>query len=108
MKIIRSILPFVLMSAMANANAGFASDQDQDGIPDRRDACPSNSFQELSRGVSSDGCPLHSDTDGIPDYRDQCPDTPRGVKINDRGCTLNVHLNVDNHVFKRRGLINIH
>lgn len=27
-----------------------------------------------------------SDGDGVPDSRDQCPDTPKGAKVDDRGC----------------------
>jgi len=42
------------------------------------------------RGVKVDekGCPLDSDGDGVPDYRDECPDTPQGVKVDEKGCPL--------------------
>jgi len=42
------------------------------------------------RGVKVDarGCPLDTDGDGVPDYLDQCPDTPRGVKVDKQGCPL--------------------
>ena len=36
--------------------------------------------------VDARGCELDSDGDRVPDSRDQCPDTPRGVKVDARGC----------------------
>ena len=100
-----AILPLLILSS---AHAGNLADRDRDGIPDLVDQCPANSFEELSRGVSNNGCPLQSDADGIPDYRDRCPNTPRGVKTNSRGCPVTGNLNVDYHVFNSRSLINIH
>jgi hypothetical protein len=38
--------------------------------------------------VDSRGCPLDSDGDGIPDYLDKCPDTPKGVEVDCDGCPL--------------------
>lgn len=29
-----------------------------------------------------------SDGDGVPDSKDECPDTPRGVKVDEKGCPL--------------------
>jgi OOP family OmpA-OmpF porin len=42
------------------------------------------------RGVKVDarGCPLDSDGDGVPDHLDQCPDTPKGVKVDKQGCPI--------------------
>jgi len=42
------------------------------------------------RGVKVDarGCPLDSDGDGVPDNLDKCPDTPKGVKVDTQGCPL--------------------
>jgi OOP family OmpA-OmpF porin len=42
------------------------------------------------KGVKVDkkGCPIDSDGDGIPDYLDKCPDTPKGVKVDKVGCPL--------------------
>jgi OmpA-OmpF porin, OOP family len=42
------------------------------------------------RGVKVDkrGCPLDTDGDGVPDYLDKCPNTPKGVKVDERGCPL--------------------
>jgi OOP family OmpA-OmpF porin len=31
---------------------------------------------------------IDSDGDGVPDERDDCPDTPRGLKVDERGCHL--------------------
>jgi len=45
---------------------------------------------DTPKGVKVDakGCPLDSDGDGVPDYLDQCPDTPKGVKVDAKGCPL--------------------
>jgi OOP family OmpA-OmpF porin len=42
------------------------------------------------KGVKVDarGCPLDSDGDGVPDYLDKCPGTPKGVKVDKAGCPL--------------------
>ncbi len=36
--------------------------------------------------VNKKGCPLDSDHDGVPDYKDKCPGTPRGATVDARGC----------------------
>jgi len=38
--------------------------------------------------VDSKGCPLDSDGDGVYDYLDQCPNTPAGVNVDSKGCPL--------------------
>jgi OOP family OmpA-OmpF porin len=38
--------------------------------------------------VNAKGCPLDSDGDGVYDYLDKCPNTPRGVTVDARGCPL--------------------
>jgi outer membrane protein OmpA-like peptidoglycan-associated protein/opacity protein-like surface antigen len=45
---------------------------------------------DTPRGVKVDarGCPLDSDGDGVPDYLDRCPDTPTGAKVDAQGCPL--------------------
>jgi outer membrane protein OmpA-like peptidoglycan-associated protein len=49
---------------------GCPEDNDGDGVPDKKDACP------MSPGpVENDGCP-DRDGDGIGDAEDQCPDRP--------------------------------
>lgn len=46
---------------------GCPEDNDRDGIPDRKDACP------MAAGtVATDGCP-DTDEDGLADADDQCP-----------------------------------
>ena len=42
------------------------------------------------KGVKVDarGCPLDSDNDGVPDYLDQCPGTPPGLKVDASGCEI--------------------
>jgi OOP family OmpA-OmpF porin len=38
--------------------------------------------------VDARGCELDSDGDGVIDRLDQCPDTPRGARVDARGCEL--------------------
>ncbi|MCF8119696.1 MAG: OmpA family protein [Deltaproteobacteria bacterium] len=38
--------------------------------------------------VDERGCSLDSDGDGVPDYLDECPGTPQGVEVDPRGCPL--------------------
>lgn len=38
--------------------------------------------------VDAKGCPLDSDGDGVYDYLDECPGTPRGVEVDPVGCPL--------------------
>ncbi len=42
------------------------------------------------RGVKVDakGCPIDSDGDGVPDHLDKCPDTPRGMRVDSEGCPI--------------------
>jgi outer membrane protein OmpA-like peptidoglycan-associated protein len=37
--------------------------------------------------VDKRGCPLDADGDGVADGLDKCPDTPKGVKVSADGCT---------------------
>jgi OOP family OmpA-OmpF porin len=52
--------------------------------------------------VDSVGCPLDSDGDGVPDYLDQCPGTPKGAKVDSRGCWVlrNLHFDLDKSEIK--------
>jgi len=47
-----------------------------------------NIFLEKAPAPLPVGARLDSDGDGVPDDLDQCPDTPRGVKVDARGCPL--------------------
>lgn len=44
--------------------------------------------QNTPRGARVDkrGCPLDADGDGVADGLDKCPDTPKGAKVNADGC----------------------
>lgn len=57
-------------------------DTDKDGIADKDDACP-----EIAGLASLKGCP-DTDGDGIADKDDKCPDTPKGYKVDAKGCPL--------------------
>src|SRR6266568_4192457 len=63
--------------------SGPAPDQDHDGVPDRRDACPDT---PVGATVDARGCPTDSDRDGVYDGLDQCPGTPAGAHVNAKGC----------------------
>ena len=43
---------------------------------------------DTPKGVKVDerGCPLDTDGDGVPDYLDECPGTPKGVEVDEKGC----------------------
>jgi OmpA-OmpF porin, OOP family len=91
---------------------GCPLDTDGDGVPDYRDKCP-----DTPKGCKVDekGCPLDTDGDGIidcqddcptaaglkefkgcpdtdgdgvPDKNDECPGTPKGCKVDSKGCPL--------------------
>jgi len=54
-------------------------DGDGDGIPDRRDACPTEP-EDLDGFQDEDGCPdLDNDQDGIPDHLDGAPLDPEDM-----------------------------
>ena len=61
------------------AIGGESSDIDKDGIPNKKDKCPTvpedkDGFEDL------DGCPdLDNDKDGIPDLKDKCPNVPEDL-----------------------------
>src|SRR5437870_2848665 len=63
--------------------SGPAPDQDHDGVPDRRDACPDT---PVGATVDARGCPTDSDRDGVYDGLDQCPGTPAGAPVNPSAC----------------------
>jgi outer membrane protein OmpA-like peptidoglycan-associated protein len=64
------------------------SDSDRDGIPDSKDACPSQP-EDMDGFEDDDGCPdLDNDQDGIPDLQDKCPDLAEDIDgfQDDDGC----------------------
>jgi OOP family OmpA-OmpF porin len=103
-------IPAMLMLLLFSLScyAELRTDADRDGIPDAKDLCPNNSFEELSKGVEKTGCPIHSDADGVPDYKDFCPDTPKGVRINHAGCAINLHSKASLHIFNKQAFNNFH
>ena len=55
------------------------NDDDGDGIPDGKDACPDQA-EDFDGFADQDGCPdLDNDQDGVPDARDLAPDLPEDV-----------------------------
>ena len=62
-------------------NLGNSKDEDGDGIPDKKDTCPST---PPNIPVDKNGCPLDKDGDGIADYLDSCPDSKGSTSLN--GC----------------------
>jgi outer membrane protein OmpA-like peptidoglycan-associated protein len=57
-------------------------DTDKDGIADKDDACP-----DVAGLANLKGCP-DSDGDGITDKDDLCSNTPKGYKVDAKGCPL--------------------
>jgi hypothetical protein len=73
-------------------------DEDQDGVPDSVDACPSTAF---ATPVDANGCScdqLDGDGDGISNCEDACPDTSLEERVGDDGCTLPADNVEDIHV----------
>jgi outer membrane protein OmpA-like peptidoglycan-associated protein/opacity protein-like surface antigen len=58
-------------------------DDDNDGVPNRRDKCPDTPAGAL---VDANGCPMDTDHDGVYDGIDQCPNTPQGATVDAHGC----------------------
>ncbi len=93
-------------------SVGKTVDTDKDGVPDKRDKCPNT---PTGVAVDANGCPLDSDGDGVADFlddcptvvgltslkgcpdadgdgvadkNDNCPNTPKGIKVDEKGCPL--------------------
>jgi len=73
----------VMGTGLTFAFGGHARDTDQDGVPDRKDTCPST---PKGATVDATGCPKDSDGDGVLDGIDKCPNTPKGCTIDKTGC----------------------
>jgi outer membrane protein OmpA-like peptidoglycan-associated protein len=63
--------------------AGAFRDTDQDGVPDKNDACPGTPRGAV---VDARGCPIDSDRDGVYDGLDACPNTVEHAEVDARGC----------------------
>ena len=69
---------------IVRALAGFmwapiTTDTDHDGVPDARDACPSEA-EDADGMDDADGCPeTDNDGDGIDDAHDRCPSEPEDI-----------------------------
>jgi len=57
-------------------------DKDKDGVADKDDSCP-----DVAGVASLKGCP-DADGDGIADKDDKCPNSPKGVKVDAKGCPI--------------------
>lgn len=64
---------------------GKVKDQDNDGVPDKKDKCPDT---PTGCRVDATGCSVDSDGDGVCDGIDQCPNTPKGAKVDGKGCPM--------------------
>lgn len=62
----------------------LVQDSDEDGVPDKGDACPNT---PLGAKVDATGCSLDTDHDGVPNGLDRCPDTPAGATVDAMGCS---------------------
>jgi outer membrane protein OmpA-like peptidoglycan-associated protein len=62
---------------------GGPKDRDEDGVPDREDACPETPRQAI---VDTSGCPSDQDGDGVFDGVDLCGGTARGATVDSAGC----------------------
>ena len=81
-----SFEPFLfagISAILGPVDSAAPTDTDGDGVPDRRDDCPST---PPGRTVGADGCELDSDGDGVVDGDDACPNTPAGTVVDSRGC----------------------
>ena len=91
---------------------GKTKDSDMDGVSDKKDKCPNT---PAGVAVDANGCPIDTDGDGVADYMDdcptvagltslkgcpdadgdgvadkddKCPDTPKGAKVDAKGCPV--------------------
>ena len=64
---------------------GPGKDTDLDGVPNRRDDCPTTPLHAM---VDELGCSVDTDLDGVPDGIDTCASTPSGAHVDPLGCAL--------------------
>ena len=64
------------------------ADDDQDGVPNTADQCPST---PSNAQVDANGCAPDIDQDGVPDHADDCPTTTnRRARVDRSGCYIMV------------------
>lgn len=78
----------ILIPTAASAPAALAPEPATAPAPPPPSKCPGIPAGIAPDQLDQDGCPLDSDGDGVPDYLDQCPGTPRGLKVDARGCEI--------------------
>lgn len=71
------VVPSELWEVVAS---GEDADRDRDGVPDRKDRCPT-----VAGEPTLAGCP-DADRDGVADAEDRCPWEPRGTVDDADGC----------------------
>jgi outer membrane protein OmpA-like peptidoglycan-associated protein len=103
---------FWKLTAGIEFDFGKKKDSDMDGVTDKKDKCPDT---PAGVKVDVDGCPVDTDGDGVADYvddcpevpglttlkgcpdadgdgvadkDDKCPNTPKGVKVDTKGCPV--------------------
>ncbi len=66
-------------------------DTDGDGIIDSKDRCP-----KVAGLKALQGCPdSDDDKDGVVNLKDKCPNTPRGVRVDAKGCPIAIDTDGD-------------
>ncbi len=76
---------WMISTGLSYAFGGTPRDRDEDGVPDRDDACPTTPFGVVVDGT---GCRVDSDGDGVFEEADACAGTPAGVAVDARGCRV--------------------
>lgn len=71
---------------------GCELDTDGDGVVDSQDKCANT---QSGVQVDASGCELDSDNDGVLDSQDICPNTPAGAQVNHDGCPKTVALAIN-------------
>lgn len=64
------------------------ADNDGDGLADGQDKC-ADQAEDKDGFEDEDGCPdADNDGDAVPDSLDQCADTPKGTRVDAKGCPI--------------------
>jgi len=82
------------------AVAVVAADDDNDGVVNTQDRCPTT---PTGNPVDANGCclDLDDDKDGVLNSKDICPNTPLGDAVNSDGCpkSVNLHIKFENNSY---------